>query len=226
MEGVQVQSYMHFNRAHVTKEEVESGHVQLCVDLTSAEGGDDFAKLMYAMQVGWLFVERRDLPVGHWAEPYLRDIANETAKISGRVVASARYSGSWCSAVVKLVDGLEVTLKGQPVAMNEPFVLGCEWGRTVTIMVPLHVAKKGLSAGYVLRQLSTYVDGDENICDTDFDLDCSSFNDLVAIMAGESGTETMEKCLRQSGARDKSNLRNKAFLVRFDDEGNMTVTEA
>lgn len=59
-----------------------------------------------------------------------------------------------------------------------------------------------------------------------YDLDSEKFDDFVAILAGEPGAETIAKCLRSAGASRKTNLRNKAFLVRFDEEGNLTVVDA
>ena len=48
----------------------------------------------------------------------------------------------------------------------------------------------------------------------------------LAGMAAQPGTETIEKCLYNAGARRKTNQRNKSFLVMFDGEGNIVVTEA
>ena len=87
-------------------------------------------------------------------------------------------------------------------------------------------AKRGSHTGYVLRQQSTYVNENDAYCETDFELDSDRFDDQVDILAGEPGAETVKKCLMSAGADRKTNLRNKAFTVRFDDKGSITVIEA
>ena len=109
--------------------------------------------------------------------------------------------------------------------MKEAFVLGENWNSS-TFMVPLDVAKRSCSTGFVVRQASTYVDEYESFCDTDYDLDSERFDNLVAILAGEPGAETIAKCLTSAGAQRKTNLQGKSFLVRFDEKGELTVTEA
>lgn len=218
--------YMYRYKDHVTLEQVQSGEVQLCKDFDEEGGGTDFAKLMFAMKANLLFVQY-GLPENHWARPFLRDIAEEEVKVSGKVVASEHFSGGWCEGSAKLVKDLAVTMGSKTVLLDEPVCLGSDaWSGTAAFLVPLHVAKNGGSAGYVLRQLSTYVDGNDYYCETDFNLDSDRFDDLVAILAGEPGTKTIEKCLYTAGARRKTNLRNKSFLVTFDGEGNIVVTEA
>ena len=217
--------YMYRYKDHVTLEQVQSGEVQLCKDFDEEGGGTDFAKLMFAMMTNLLFVQY-GLPDNHWVRPFLRDIAEEEVKIGGKVVASEHFSGGWCEGSAKLVKDLAVTMGCKTVLLDEPVCLGSDaWSGTAAFLVPLHVAKNGGSAGYVLRQLSTYVDGNDYYCETDFNLDSDRFDDLVAILAGEPGTETIEKCLYNAGARRKTNLRNKSFLVMFDGEGNIVVTE-
>ena len=216
--------YMYQVKENVTLEQVQTGAVTLCNDFYVDEGGADFAKMMFAKAAGFLFVSRM-LPANHWVNDYLRDIEEEEVRVSGKVVVQGDFSGRWVDGAVKLVDKLSVTLGGKTIEMDEPFSLGTNWESAV-FMVPRTIAANGFSTSYVLRQQSTYVDGDEIFCGTDFDLDCEKFDDFVAILAGEPGSETIEKCLKSAGACRKTNLRNKAFLVRFDEEGNLTVVDA
>ncbi len=216
--------YLYRVKENVTLEQVQAGAVTLCKDFYVDEGGADFAKMMFAKAAGFLFVSRM-LPANHWVNDYLRELEEEDVRVSGKVVAEDHFSGNWVDGDVKLVDKLAITLDGKTIEMEEPFSLGTNW-ETAVFMVPLSVAKNGFSTSYVLRQQSTYVDGDEIYCGTDYDLDSEKFDDFVAILAGEPGVETVEKCLRSAGATRKTNLRNKAFLVRFDDEGNLTVVDA
>ena len=219
-------NYMYRFKEHVTQAQVQAGEVQLCRDFSDDDRGDDFAKLMFAMKTDLLFVNY-GLPEKHWAVPFLRDLEEESVKIGGKVIASEHFSGGWVEGSIKLVKDLSVTMAGRTIMLDEPVAMGSDqWSGTASFLVPLHVAKNGGSSGYVIRQLSTYVDSNDNYCETDFCIDSDKFDDMVAILAGEPGTETIEKCLSSAGAKRKTNLRNKAFLVTFDDEGNMTVTEA
>ena len=219
--------YMYAAKQHVTLQQVESGEVQLCADFDHTGAGDDFAKLMFARHCDLLLV-RHGLPENHWVRPFLRDLANEDVKIGGKVVAKEHFSGGWVEATVKLVENLSVTIKGKTVFLEEPVCLGSaeSWSGSAVLMVPLHLAKNGGSAGYVLRQLSTYEDENDHYCQMDYENDSDRLDDLVAILSGEPAVKTVKKCLKQAGARSKTNLRNKTFLVQFDEEGNITVSEA
>lgn len=218
--------YMYRVKEHVTLERVQAGEMQLCRDFSDEDRGDDFAKLMFAMQANLLFVNY-GLPEDHWALPFLRDIEEETVKVGGKVIASEHFSGGWVEGSVKLVQDLSVTMAGQTIMLDQPVAMGSDsWSGSASFLVPLQVAKSGSSAGNVLRQLSTYVDENDTFCETDCNLDMERFDDLVAILAGEPGAETIEKCLSSAGAQRKTNLRNKAFIVKFDDKGNMTVIDA
>lgn len=220
------ESFTYPHKEHVTLEQVQSGEVQLCKDFDEEGNGTDFAKLMFAMKANLLFVQY-GLPDNHWARPFLRDISEEKVTISGKVVASEYFNGGWCEGRVKLVKDLAVTMAGKTMLLDESLCLGSDaWSGTAAFLVPLQVAKNGGSAGYVLRQLSTYVDSNDYYSETDFDLDSDRFDDLVAILAGEPAEETIEKCLFNAGAARKTNLRNKTFLVTFDGDGNIVVTEA
>ncbi len=217
-------SYMSRIEVRVTLEAVQSGSITLCKDFYEAENGDDFAKLTFAKKARLLFVDR-GLPANHWANAFLQDIEEEEVKVSGKVVAQGDFSGGWVDGVIKLVDKLSLTMLGQTLLINEAFSVGENWG-TAAFMVPLDTAKRGSHTGYVLRQQSTYVNENDAYCETDFELDSDRFDDQVAILAGEPGAETVKKCLMSAGAGRKTNLRNKTFTVRFDDEGSITVIEA
>lgn len=215
-------SHMYSSKVHVTQADVASGAIQLCSDVDYEGVGDEFAKLLFAQEAKLLFLSGR-LPERHWATPYIRHLSEEKVLVGGRVLNTDHFSGAFASGSVKLVENLAVTMGGVTKMLTEPVALGSDaWGAGMTFLVPKGVR----SAGHVLRQASTYTDGNDNYCETDYNIDVSDFDNLVAILAGESGTETLEKCLIASGAMHKTNLRNNTFLVRFDEEGNMTVESA
>ena len=218
------ESFMRPVRDNVTQERLCSGEVTLCEDFDEEDRGNDFAKFAFAQEAGLLFLNGQ-LPEDHWAKAYLRNIEEEEVMVSGTVVAEGNFSGGFVDGTVKLVDRLSVTLGGKTVPISDPFVLGENW-KSTTFMVPLDLAKRGGSAGYVVRQASSYLDEHDSFCETDFDNDSDRFDNLVAILAGEPGVETIAKCLKSAGAKRKTNLLGKSFLVQFDENGELTVTEA
>lgn len=213
------ESYWGQSSRGLSKELVQDGTFVLASDLDGWSGeGDVFAKLTLAKQSEILFVV--GLPKGHWAHEYIVDLSETKAKISGKVIAKDYFNGYYVSGTVKVVDGLAVTMLGKTVKLEYPIALGSdEWGAERTFLVPKEVS----SAGYVLRQASTYQNDSENYQETDFELDSDRFDNLVAILKGESGQDTLKKCLESAGARGKSNLRNNAYRVVFDADGTMTI---
>ena len=215
-------SYLYHSKVPVTQAEVESGAVTLFRDFDEEDRGDDFTRLMWAEKAKVLFVSH-ELPEQHWAVPHLRDFAEEAVKVSGRLVAKDHFSGGWVDGDVKLMENLAVTIAGVTHLLTEAVAVGSgEWGGSRTFLVPTGI----VHAGYVLRQASTYTDSNDTYCDTDYDIDADHFDDLVAILSGEPAVETLKKCLSSAGVKHKTNLRNKSFLVTFDAEGNIVVTEA
>lgn len=213
------ESYWRRRDVGVSMEMAKAGTVVLAHDLDGWSGeGDVFAKLTFALQTGVVFVDW--LPKEHWAHEFVIDLDETKAKISGKVVASDNFDGNYVCGKVKVVDGLSVTLLGKTVKLEHPIALGSdEWGSERTFLVP----KGRTYAGYVLRQASTYQDDSESYQGTDFDLDSDKFDDLLAILNGESGQSTLQKCLESAGAKWKTNLRNTAYRVAFDADGNMTI---
>lgn len=213
------ESFWRWRKTGISMADVKSGSVVLADDLdVYDDSGDTFAKLTFALQTGTIFVS--SLPDGHWAHEFVIDLDETKAKIGGKVVAKGRFNGRYTSGEVKVVDNLTVTLRGMTVTLEHPISLGSEdWGSYKTFLVP----KGQTHAGYVLRQASTYTDGCDHYQETDFDLDSDEFDDLLAILNGESGQDTLTKCLESVGIKQKTNLRNTAYRVAFDADGNITV---
>lgn len=206
--------------ATVRQEQVLSGEVVLCSDLDYYGKGDEFAKLMYAWMKGWCLVSR--LPEGHWALPHIIDLDAAEVKISGNVVAEELFSGRYANGPVKLFDRIVVLLNGQPLEITKAFAVGSngDYGE-MTFLVP----RAHACSSDVLRQASTYTN-DDVYQETDLAMDEKEFDDMVAVMAGETPEETLKKCLRAGDADARSNLRNMYFTVSIDENGDIAVTEA
>lgn len=216
------ENFMSQHKVHATKTEVESGDVQLCHEIDFEGDGDEFAKLMFAEKAGFIFVSN-GLPREHWAQPFIRNLRDEKIRVAGKVINSAKFYGGFASGTLKLVESLAITITGKTLVLTEPVALGSNSSSNeMTYLVPKGV----MYAGYVLRQCSTYTDDNGNDCSTDYELDSDRFNDLIAILSGEEGVDTLSKCLSSAGACNKSNLRDNTYLVRFDDQGRMTIKAA
>jgi len=206
----------------ISQDDVSSGKVTICQDFTEDDcpNGDGFIRLTAAMTRGWQFISH--LPPGHWANEHLKDLLSMELRIGGKVLAEESFSGAWTSARVKLFEELSVCLDGEWIKLDDAVAMrNEEWSGDGVVFVP----KSDKSPGYVLKQLSNYVNEHNEYQETDADLDHDKFDSLVAIMAGEQASTTVEKCLLSASTTVKRNLYNKVFLVRFDDKGNPTVTE-
>lgn len=207
--------------APVSRADVESGTVLLCSDIDPDETCDGFAKLMFAKAIGYRFFNH-ELDAGHWAKPFIKSLSDEKAKISGKVIAKDYFSGSFVNAAIRVMETLSVSMAGETVVLDEPVSLGSHYNDNLVILAP-----KGVTySGGVLRQASTYINSNDTFCETDLELDESALSNQLAIMNGETGIKTMEKCLELACARDKINLRDSSFLLTFDANGNFTVALA
>jgi hypothetical protein len=113
-------------------------------------------------------------------------------RIGGKVLAEELFSGAWTSARVKLFQELSVCLDGEWIKLDDAVAMrNEEWSGDGVVFVP----KPAKAPGYVLKQLSNYVNEHNEYQETDADLDHDKFDSLVAIMAGEQASTTVEKCL-------------------------------
>ncbi|HAN47270.1 MAG TPA: hypothetical protein DCQ20_00075, partial [Nitrospira sp.] len=214
-------SFYGINKTPVTQAQVESGEMVLCEDIEHEDSVDGFAKLMFAKALGYLFTSHR-LHEDHWAQPFIKDLDQEKVRISGKVIARDHFSGGFVSADVRVFETLSVTIAGQRVILDEPVSLGSHYSYRPSILVP----KGSTYASGVLLQLSTYRGENDTFQQTDLDLDREALENLLAILNGEEGVETLTKSLQSSGAQNKANLRNRSFLVKFDEKGRLSVEAA
>lgn len=207
----------------LTQADVVSGvTVLMDENYSSDEEEDSFAKLVFARAAGWCLVS--GLPDGHWAVPYIKDPRKLDVTIEGKVLATDAFSGRFVWATVELYEELRLTMEGKTLTVKDPVTLGVPDENDFRMLIP----KDGMgSADRALRQASTYVDGDtEQYQSTDFELDCSELEQLLAIMAGEAPEVTLKKCLVDSRLRSKQNVFGRTFTVVIDDEGEVQVIAA
>lgn len=203
----------------VTRADVESGKVVLCDAPFEDLEGDNFARMMFAQTKQFVYVDT--IPEGHWANDHILDLHGAKLSISGKVLKKGFFEGNWVSGEVKLVQDLGVTLNGETVKLTEPLVLGAD-GSNATFMVP----REAESPSMALRQASAYVNEHEDFQQLAYDHDWDGFCNLVAILKGEPAETTLGKCLNESGARSKTNLRDQRFTVTFDEKGEFIIERA
>lgn len=209
----------------VTRAQVESGAVvlidaDLCDDEDALEEGDDsgFAKMAFVARKGWVRVD--PLPAGHWAIPHIRDIEAMECHVTGTIVATGNFDGSWVFSKVTIVDALTVHLAGESVSLDQAIKGRLDDQEEGGILVPRHATDPASA----LLQISTYRDENETYMESDHANDINEFCDVVALLNGEDPVETLRKCLRNGASGQRTNLRGKTFTVSFDADGGCTVS--
>jgi hypothetical protein len=204
----------------VARQQVECGEVTLCTSIDNYLEGDNFLRLMLVRQLDWVICEK--LPEGHWACRYVVDLEALPIRISGKQLTTEEFSGAWTSGTVKLIDKLAAIYqkegKREIVLLSEPVALGSDAWAT-TYLVPRNYSDSSI----VLRQASSYTDDSDHFEETDLALDQEGFDELVAMMNGESTADTLKKCIKHTYS--KKGLHGKSFQVAFDAEGEITVQE-
>lgn len=206
----------------IDRDQVERGEIVLCSEVDTYFENDNFLRLMLARELGWVMCEY--LPEGHWANAHLVNLAELPLTTEMSCLAEEEFAGRFVLATVKAIDGLTVAfdLRGnRRKAVLHDSVAISESDGDVTVLIPASCGEPSRA----LRQASSYRDDCDQFQETDYELDCAEFDDQVAVMRGEVPSDTLRKCLL-GNAKTMSNLRGRAFVVRFDREGNPTVEEA
>ena len=210
----------------VTREEVESGAVLLFWEYPEhrvGEQGDAFLRLSWALMAeNVYFISPGNLPDKHWAHAYLRSLAKERVSVDGNVVAEDYFFGSWIDGQIRVMENMTVTLDGLKYPLTHPVSMKRDDNEGTVFLVP----KGAVEPGYVLRQVSQYINDCGYYVENDYETDAEDFAQQIAIMVGESPVVTLTKSLHKGGVQERRNLRNQAFRVKFDADGKMTVTPA
>lgn len=203
---------------HVTRSQVESGAVVLFEEADGEEYGLNWLRLCLAEKMNLVFLGSR-LPDGHWAAPHVRDLSEEPVKVHGTVVKKDSFSGRWASGRLRLVRDFKATMLGQTVDMTHAVCVGRD-SDEATLLIP------DLDGDFsrVLRQVSSYVNSNEEFQYTDKELDAEELSNLVAEMRGEPPEVTVKKLLAE--ARNKPTLLGCRFTVEITAQGEIAVLAA
>jgi hypothetical protein len=211
---------------HITKAEVESGETPVFRYFDVTAHTDGFAKLKWAQEAGAVFIQDSSWKsAGHWVEPFLKDLSEASAKIDGKPLKADYFEGNWVAGEIRLMESLSVCIDGVTHEVQEAIALDINSDDSARYWDKVFLVPKcDVYPGDVIHQASSYLDDSGHYDESGFERDEAAFNNLVAIMSGEEGEKTLEKCLFEAGASFKENLRGAAFLVEFDQEGKVTVT--
>ena len=208
-------NYWSRSKSGVSKEAITSGAITLFDnDFYERDEGDHFAKLLWAKDTDAVFLSGH-LPEGHWAKNHVVSLQQVDAEISFKEIKQTNWDGHYACGNVILVNSLSVTILGKTQYLQEPFV---RYGTYSDFIVP----EDALEPFWVLRQASSYTDGNDNYAELEHELDIEDFSAMVAILKGEDSEVTLIRLLKD--ARLFSNLNDRAFLVSFGKDGKVTVT--
>lgn len=184
----------------VSRADVESGRIKLAANPSDEESDDGLAFLTLASLRNWVFVE--DLPAGHWANQHViclddvetvdgREVSALVVDVSYVPTHSFEFFGAWVSPTVCLVDRYAIALKDPTGCIRHSVeVDACGLYRDGVLIVPSKDAGEML-----VRQISTYLDENEDYLEELYERDDAGLQDLIAESRGRSAGATIAKVL-------------------------------
>lgn len=212
----------------IKQEDVEDGNVALFKYTPSPNRAIDFARLEWAKEEECIFVDVANLPQHHWVHGYIQDLEEDGVTIVGKAMASESFEGHYVSGSITIVKDLAITIRGITHKVTSPIL---EVPDEVTdtevesynadFLVP--DVENAYGYGDALLQASYYYDENENFAQAEHNADEVEFENIVAILKGETPADTLKKVLENGNVRSKTNLRSITLSVQFDEKGNVTI---
>lgn len=185
-----------------TRQAIESGAVQL-VSLNWM-GDDNAARWMLARAKGYLVVDWIGLHLGHWAQRHVRFLDHEAVRVEPVAVQ------------------LRVQLEGRRVW---PTVILCEAVRIRVGHDVVEIADQGVchddvlyipadeTSGEPVRQVSSFMDENDQFQGSDLDADRDALADLIRRMRSVDPVQTLDSLLQELRLGKYPLLHGKAFQV-------------
>ena len=214
------EDYLSAAEEGVSLEQVQRGDVVLCSHPPVTDEDHHWPAATLADQSGWRVV--RDIPVGHWSEAHTLSLASLRVSVDYAPLSRFRFEGerAWCDVI--LCDSYTLSAgKHQVVVRNQAVFL-----ESKELLIPS--ASVGIEA---LRQVSAYAEhGDPYSLDDDaLQADSRLLTDRVlaefASLRGEGQADTLAKVLDAGNLAAFSILKDRAFVIRLDDELQPNVLE-
>lgn len=162
---------------------------------------------MFARAKGFLVSDAYPLHEKHWLHDKIRTLSEEMIGLEplGSQL-HAHFIGIWVSADLVLCDAIRLRIGGDTVDIDQDAVF-----HGGTIFVP---AKE--TSGYVVRQVSNYVDENDQFRQYELDTDTDDLADLIRRLRSVDPQDTMRSLLNPLKLEKYPVLHGKAFRVRVN----------
>jgi hypothetical protein len=200
----------------LTREAVEGGEVRLC-DL-EAPHAQNMALWMFARVRDFIIVSAAALDDKHWVQAHVRDFSGSAVEID--VVAEeqqAAFDGRWVSCTVVLCEAYGVCVEGERVEICAEAV-ACEDGGRV-------IVPAGECEGYVVRQLSDYIDSTDRWREDDLEHDTDAMAQFITNLRSVDAHRTLLSLIAGLGLERYPLLQGKSFRVTIGGDRSRQAVE-
>jgi hypothetical protein len=200
-----------------TRQAIEAREVKLvCLDMPDENNA---AQWMLAWCKNWLVFEAYRLDINHWVHAHVRDLSEEQAQVQAvNIQHRTSMSGRWVWPEVVLCDGVSISVGQDSVEVDDFGVCVEE-----TLYIPARE-----STGESVRQMSNFVDENDNYIYDHMDADRDELANLIRRLRCTDPADTLASLLQEVELGKYPLLQGHAFEVSIgrpiagDPEGNGT----
>lgn len=185
-----------------TRADIESGQVTLVS--MGAVSEENAAHWMLARQKRWLLTEAYRLDSNHWLHPHVHypDLEKALVEPQGET-ARITLEGRWVWPQVVLCESVHIRIGGHEAILADNGV--CHDGN---LLMPANEV-----SGEAIRQLSDYVDGNDQYREDDAEADCAALADLIRRLRSTDPVATLSSLLSELGLGKYALLHGRRFEV-------------
>lgn len=196
------QDYLEPTAAAPTRADIESGQVTLVS--IGAVSEENAAHWMLARQKQWLLAEAYRLHSGHWLHPHVHypDLEKAVVEPQGET-ARITLEGRWVWPQVVLCESVHIRIGGHEATLADDGV--CHDGN---LLMPANEV-----SGEAIRQLSDYVDGNDQYREDEAEADCTALADLIRRLRSTDPVATLSSLLSELGLGKYALLHGRRFEV-------------
>lgn len=210
----------------ITRKDVERGTIKIVQEQEppAEYSGWQVAVYLYETKAALLTGQ---LSPNHWIHDHLIALEPSDVRLSVGTRREAYWDGYWAQAQVWFVDQVrldgplgEVTSSGALVACGTDLECGADKQpqETQLILVP-----EIEQSGYVVRQLTAFLDEFDNIDERGREEEQLRFVHFLMSERAQDATGLLQSLISRSAAPGYEVLQNKTFIVRFDQHGTAAV---
>lgn len=185
-----------------SRQAIESGAVKL-VSLNWMDDGNA-AHWMLARGKGYLVFDWISLHPDHWVQRHVRFLEDETAHVEA-VMEQTRlqFEGRWVWPTVILCESVLVRIEGDVVEIVDSGVCHGD-----VLYIPA-----GETSGEPVRQVSSFVDENDQYLESDMNADRDALADLIRRLRSVDPVQTLDSLLQELRLGKYPLLHGKAFQV-------------